>query len=88
MGLAPGVAAWLMVPVGAGHGLGLLPGAWAVPVTLAVDVINAADHPIRPQRRRLRPLLRPLAQLGGHVSWACPAGRRRSPAVTPRNACL
>ncbi|POX45295.1 ATPase, partial [Streptomyces sp. Ru72] len=34
MGLAPGVAAWLVVPAGAGHGLGLLPGAWAIPVTL------------------------------------------------------
>jgi len=45
MGLAPGVAAWLVVPVGAGHGLGLLPGGWAIPVTLAVGalvgVINA-----------------------------------------------
>ncbi|MFI9562804.1 ABC transporter permease [Streptomyces rishiriensis] len=45
MGLAPGVAAWLVVPVGAGHGLGLLPGAFAVLVTLAVGalvgVINA-----------------------------------------------
>ncbi len=45
MGLAPGVAAWLVVPVGAGHGLGLLSGAWAIPVTLAVGalvgVINA-----------------------------------------------
>ncbi|MGW3373728.1 ABC transporter permease [Streptomyces hydrogenans] len=45
MGLAPGVAAWLVVPVGAGHGLGILPGAWAVPVTLAVGalvgVVNA-----------------------------------------------
>ena len=45
MGLAPGVAAWLVVPTGAGHGLGLLPGAWAIPVTLAVGaligVINA-----------------------------------------------
>src|ERR1041385_8797106 len=45
MGLAPGVAAWLGVPTGAGHGLGLLPGAWAIPVTLAVGalvgVINA-----------------------------------------------
>ncbi|MER6569054.1 ABC transporter permease [Streptomyces sp. NPDC001093] len=45
MGLAPGVAAWLVVPAGAGHGLGLLPGAWAVPVTLTVGalvgVVNA-----------------------------------------------
>lgn len=45
MGLAPGVAAWLVVPTGAGRGLGLLPGAWAIPVTLAVGalvgVVNA-----------------------------------------------
>ncbi|OIJ91877.1 ABC transporter permease [Streptomyces monashensis] len=45
MGLAPGVAAWLVVPAGAGHGLGLLPGGWSVPLTLAVGalvgVINA-----------------------------------------------
>ncbi|MEV8099543.1 ABC transporter permease [Kitasatospora sp. NPDC085879] len=39
MGLAPGVAAWLVVPVGAGHGLGLLSGAWAIPVTLAVGAL-------------------------------------------------
>jgi simple sugar transport system permease protein len=39
MGLAPGVAAWFVVPTGAGHGLGLLPGAWAIPVTLAVGAL-------------------------------------------------
>lgn len=39
MGLAPGVAAWLVVPAGAGHGLGLLPGGWAIPVTLAVGAL-------------------------------------------------
>ncbi|MFJ9250989.1 ABC transporter permease [Streptomyces sp. NPDC101776] len=39
MGLAPGVAAWLVVPAGAGHGLGLLPGGWAVPITLAMGVL-------------------------------------------------
>ncbi|MGW2543520.1 ABC transporter permease [Kitasatospora sp. NPDC001574] len=39
MGLAPGVAALLVVPAGAGHGLGLVPGAWAVPVTLAVGAV-------------------------------------------------
>jgi simple sugar transport system permease protein len=39
MGLAPGVAAWLVVPVGTGQGLGLLPGGWAIPVTLAVGVL-------------------------------------------------
>ncbi|MBW8736292.1 MAG: ABC transporter permease [Streptomyces turgidiscabies] len=38
MGLAPGVAAWLTIG-SAGHGLGLLPGAWAIPITLAVGVL-------------------------------------------------
>lgn len=42
VGLAPGVAAWLTVPAGAGHGLGLLPGGWAVPVTLAVGLAVGA----------------------------------------------
>jgi simple sugar transport system permease protein len=44
-GLAPGVAAWLTVAAGSGAGLGLLPGAWSIPITLAVGalvgVINA-----------------------------------------------
>lgn len=42
MGLAPGIAAWIVVPVGAGHGLGLLSGAWAVPITLAVGALIGA----------------------------------------------
>ncbi|WP_042405483.1 ABC transporter permease [Streptacidiphilus carbonis] len=42
VGLAPGIAAWLTVPAGAGHGLGLLPGAWAVPVALAVGLVVGA----------------------------------------------
>jgi simple sugar transport system permease protein len=42
VGLAPGVAAWLTVPSGAGHGLGILPGAWAVPLTLAVGLAIGA----------------------------------------------
>lgn len=42
VGLAPGVAAWLTVPAGATHGLGLLPGAWSVPVTLAVGLLIGA----------------------------------------------
>ncbi|HEY4006958.1 MAG TPA: ABC transporter permease [Pseudonocardia sp.] len=36
-GLAPGVAAWLTI--GGGHGLGVLPGGLAVPLTLAVGVL-------------------------------------------------
>jgi simple sugar transport system permease protein len=46
MGLAPGVAAWLVVPVGAGHGLGLLPGGWAIPVTLAVGALVGAINAV------------------------------------------
>ena len=38
-GLAPGVAAWLIVPTGVTHGLGLLPGWSGVPVTLFVGVV-------------------------------------------------
>ena len=38
-GLAPGVAAWLTVAVGAGHGTGLLPGGWAIPITLLVGLL-------------------------------------------------
>jgi simple sugar transport system permease protein len=46
VGLAPGVAAWLVVPVGAGHGLGLLPGGWAIPVTLAVGALVGAVNAV------------------------------------------
>jgi simple sugar transport system permease protein len=41
-GLAPGIAAWLTVAPGVTHGLGLLPGAWAIPVTLAVGALVGA----------------------------------------------
>jgi simple sugar transport system permease protein len=41
-GLAPGVAAWLIVPTGVTHGLGLLPSWTGVPVTLAVGVLVGA----------------------------------------------
>ncbi|RVX39914.1 simple sugar transport system permease protein [Nonomuraea polychroma] len=41
-GLAPGVAAWLTVAAGSGAGLGLLPGVWSIPVTLAVGVLIGA----------------------------------------------
>jgi len=39
-GLAPGIAAYLTVT--GGQGLGLLPGAWAIPVTLAVGLVVGA----------------------------------------------
>jgi simple sugar transport system permease protein len=44
-GLAPGIAAWLIAPVGVTHGLGLLGDAWAIPIVLlvgaAIGLINA-----------------------------------------------
>jgi simple sugar transport system permease protein len=43
-GLAPGIAAWLTVTVGAGHGLGLLSGAWAVPIVLLVGLLVGAAN--------------------------------------------
>ena len=43
-GLAPGVAAWLIVDPAVTHGLGVhaVPSAWAVPITLAVGVLIGA----------------------------------------------
>src|SRR4051794_19526576 len=38
-GLAPGIAAWLIAPVGVAHGLGLLGNVWAIPITLLVGVL-------------------------------------------------
>jgi simple sugar transport system permease protein len=38
-GLAPGVAAWMTVAVGTGHGIGLVPGTWSIPITLAVGAL-------------------------------------------------
>lgn len=44
-GLAPGIAAWLVLAPGITHGLGWLSGAWSIPVTLAagavIGVVNA-----------------------------------------------
>jgi simple sugar transport system permease protein len=43
-GLAPGIAAYLTIT--GGQGLGLLPGAWAIPVTLAVGVVIGAINAV------------------------------------------
>ncbi|HEU5159453.1 MAG TPA: ABC transporter permease [Streptosporangiaceae bacterium] len=37
-GLAPGIAAWLVLAPGVAHGLGWLPAGWAIPITLAVGL--------------------------------------------------
>jgi simple sugar transport system permease protein len=40
VGLAPGLAVWLILPKNPGHGQGLeLPGGWAVPITLGVGLL-------------------------------------------------
>src|SRR4051812_39263479 len=41
-GLAPGIAAWLTVQPGVTHGLGVLSGGWAIPVTLLVGALVGA----------------------------------------------
>jgi simple sugar transport system permease protein len=41
-GLAPGIAAWLTVQPGVTHGLGVLPGGWAIPLTLLVGALVGA----------------------------------------------
>jgi simple sugar transport system permease protein len=38
-GLAPGVAAWMTVAVGAGHGLGLVSGGWSIAITLLIGAL-------------------------------------------------
>jgi simple sugar transport system permease protein len=44
-GLAPGIAAWLVLAPGITHGLGWLSGGWSIPLTLAtgaaIGVVNA-----------------------------------------------
>jgi simple sugar transport system permease protein len=42
VGLAPGLAAWLVLPPGVAHGLGLVPGAWSVPIVLAAGALIGA----------------------------------------------
>jgi len=38
-GLAPGIAAWLTLPGGVHHGIHVLPGGFAIPITLLVGVL-------------------------------------------------
>lgn len=43
VGLAPGIAVWLVLPQDPGHGLGLdLPGGWSVPIALGVGMVIGA----------------------------------------------
>jgi simple sugar transport system permease protein len=38
-GLAPGIAAWLVLAPGMTHGVGWLSGAWSIPITLVVGAV-------------------------------------------------
>jgi simple sugar transport system permease protein len=62
-GLAPGIAAWLVVPPGVTHGLGVLPGAWAVPVTLLVGALIGAFNGLLIVRFRLNGFIVTLGML-------------------------
>jgi simple sugar transport system permease protein len=62
-GLAPGVAAWLVVPTGVTHGLGILPGALAVPVTLLVGALIGAFNGLLIVRFKLNGFIVTLGML-------------------------
>jgi simple sugar transport system permease protein len=62
-GLAPGIAAWLIVQPGVTHGLGLVPGAWAVPVTLLVGALIGAFNGLLIVRFRLNGFIVTLGML-------------------------
>ncbi len=47
VGLAPGIAVWLVLPKYPGHGQGLeIPGAWSVPMALAVGLLIGAINAV------------------------------------------
>ncbi len=62
-GLAPGVAAWLVVQPGVTHGLGLIPGAWAVPLTLVVGALIGAFNGLLIVRFKLNGFIVTLGML-------------------------
>jgi simple sugar transport system permease protein len=61
-GLAPGVAAWLVLPA-AGHGVGILPGWATVPVTLLVGALIGAINGLLIVRYRLHGFIVTLGML-------------------------
>jgi simple sugar transport system permease protein len=62
-GLAPGVAAWLVVQPGVAHGLGLAPGAWAVPITLLAGALIGAFNGLLIVRFKLNGFIVTLGML-------------------------
>jgi simple sugar transport system permease protein len=62
-GLAPGIAAWLIVQPGVTHGLGLVPGAWAIPITLLVGALIGAFNGLLIVRFKLNGFIVTLGML-------------------------
>ena len=62
-GLAPGVAAWLVVEPGVTHGLGLVSGAWAIPITLLVGALIGAFNGLLIVRFKLNGFIVTLGML-------------------------
>jgi simple sugar transport system permease protein len=62
-GLAPGVAAWLIVQPGVTHGLGFVPGAWAIPITLLVGALIGAFNGLLIVRFKLNGFIVTLGML-------------------------
>jgi simple sugar transport system permease protein len=62
-GLAPGIAAWLTVAPGVTHGLGLVPGGWAIPITLAVGALIGTFNGLLIVRFRLNGFIVTLGML-------------------------
>jgi simple sugar transport system permease protein len=62
-GLAPGIAAWLAVQPGVTHGLGLISGAWAIPITLLVGAVIGAFNGLLIVRFKLNGFIVTLGML-------------------------
>ena len=64
VGLAPGIAVWLILPVSRFHGQGLeLPGFWAVPIALAVGALVGAVNGLLMVRFKLSGFIVTLGML-------------------------
>jgi simple sugar transport system permease protein len=62
-GLAPGIAAWLVIKPGVTHGLGIIPGAWAIPITLLVGALIGAFNGLLIVRFKLNGFIVTLGML-------------------------
>jgi simple sugar transport system permease protein len=62
-GLAPGVAAWLVLQPGVAHGLGAVPTIWSVPIALAVGALIGVINGLFIVRFRLNGFIVTLGML-------------------------